>query len=150
MPLNGQDDRVLGWHSGETQTHTSSAEPSALLGRLRRAGTPFFRPWRYRRGALPLWWTSYGSRTTFRVTGELLSPPDIAKARPVAVVRIEGRGTGSIMTVKYRPALGPMFLRCASLGLLGLTISHADDERKWSEVRRALDGAISPALLEVP
>lgn len=141
---------VFGWHPGERREIALDDLVEVVGERLSHVGQPLLRPWRYRHGNSAVWWTRFGRTYTYRITGEQISPRSVAMARPVLQVTVASAiAGGTLVKLRYRAAWPPIFLRCASLGLMGLTISRADDERRWNAVHRSLEQSVGPAITDL-
>jgi hypothetical protein len=106
------------------------------------------RPWRLRSGNARVWTVRFGSRLTFRAVGGLWEGVEAGASRPVLRVSLRSRDGGTLVSLRYRAALPPVFLRVMSLGLLGLVIRPEDDDRVWTRVQRSLEQSVAPALLD--
>jgi hypothetical protein len=137
---------VFGWRRSEVTAWQCDVDGGELLARFRRVGHPLLRPWRWREANAQVSWTAIGRRLTFRGSTGIVSGLSWVTSRPVVVVTVRTEVAPAIIEVRYRAALGPVVMRVLSLGFFGLFVGRAEDERRWSAMKRSLEQSLSAVL----
>lgn len=137
---------MFGWRRPETHEREVPHHIDEVFARLNHVGRPWYKLLGTSDVDAPVTRVRTRRGFTFRSPPPLPFGTRVMECRAALKITVHPSGTGTTLSLTFRPQLSPVVLRLMWLGLYELVADRGADEASWSQSKRSLEQAVAPAI----